>query len=73
MSLIKEEYEENERSKHSTAISAIDLLRYDSLRNIVIVSIILRFFVSYEFNVPELVLKDYALDIHWGGIILGFS
>ena len=38
-----------------------------------IVSIILRFFVSYEFNVPELVLKDYALDIHWGGIILGFS
>lgn len=70
---IKEEYEENERQKHNFTISVIDLFRYDSLRNITVVSLILHFLISYSFNLPQMVVKDYAIGVHWGSIILGFS
>lgn len=49
------------------------MFRYDSLRTISIVSITLHFLISYQFNVPELIIADYALDIYSAGVILGSS
>lgn len=70
---IKEEYEENERQKHDFKISVFDLFRYDSLRNITVISLLLHFLISYSFNLPQMVVKDYAIGIYWSSIILGSS
>lgn len=51
----------------------LDLFRYDSLRTISILCILLHFFISFEFNVPELSVQDYALNIYESAIILGSS
>lgn len=50
-----------------------DLFKFRSLRMMTIISIILHFLISFEFNVPELVLEDYAMNIYLNGIVIGSS
>lgn len=50
-----------------------DLVRYDSLRKIFILSFILHFVTNYQFMAPELVLADYSLSVYLNGSLIGFS
>jgi len=51
----------------------MDLVRFKSLRSITIIFCCIRCLLTFEFNVPELVLDDYAMDIYINGIIIGSS
>lgn len=50
-----------------------DLVRYDSLRRIFIISFMLHFVTNYQFMAPELVLADYSLSVYLNGSLIGFS
>jgi hypothetical protein len=38
-----------------------------------ILSIILHFLISFQFNSPELALQDYSLNVYLNGIVIGLS
>ena len=54
-------------------MSVWDLFRYESLRVPTLCSLGMHFFVAYQFNATELVLKDYSLSIYLNGSLIGFS
>lgn len=54
-------------------ITAIDLVRYKSIRCMFAVLMLLSLFLCVAFYMPELVLKNYNLSIYLNGVILGSS
>lgn len=73
VALVSKEYLDNELNKHDYAFSVIDLFRFKSLQTISIISVVIHFFISFEFNAPEMVLNDFAMNIYFNGVIIGFS
>ena len=58
--------------EHSN-ISVLDLFRFDSLRTLTLVSLVLHYFAAFQFIAPEIAIRNYSLSIYTNGVVIGLA
>lgn len=51
----------------------LDLFKYPSVRNKMLLIILLGLFVQFNFDGPELMISEFSLSVYMNGFILGIS
>lgn len=54
-------------------VSVVDLFVYKSIRNKILLIIILGLFIQFNFDGPELMITEFSMPIYLNGFILGIS
>lgn len=66
-----DEDDPNEEANHRA--SMLDLVYYKSVRNKMLLIIVLGLFVQFNFDGPELMLSEFSMSVYMNGFIFGIS